>query len=213
MADIDRILLEMERRGYDFFDETLRIGRVMDLLNRSRVQQAFEQQVVAADIAFSGVREEATLGARTTLDVLDAEQELLDARANLVSSEVDESVASYQLLAAMGLMTAQNLGLAVQVYDPTAYYDLVDDAPAARSDRARAAEEPVSTTAQAGAAPSTVTGVSSSPPLTRTEAGAPPGRPAGVSGGRRARRSPGKSMSSTARRSTSWPSTGPTRGC
>jgi small GTP-binding protein len=47
MADIDRILLEMERRGYDFFDETLRIGRVMDLLNRSRVQQAFEQQVVA----------------------------------------------------------------------------------------------------------------------------------------------------------------------
>jgi small GTP-binding protein len=47
MADIDRILLEMERRGYDFFDETLRIGRVMDLLNRTRVQQAFEQQVVA----------------------------------------------------------------------------------------------------------------------------------------------------------------------
>ena len=101
-------------------------------------QQAFEQQVVAADIAFSGVREEATLGARTTLDVLDAEQELLNARANLVSSQVDESVASYQLLTAMGLMTAQNLGLAVQVYDPTAYYDLVDDAPAARSERGEA---------------------------------------------------------------------------
>jgi small GTP-binding protein len=47
MADIDRILLEMERRGHDFFDETMRIGRVMDLLNRSRVQQGFEQQVVA----------------------------------------------------------------------------------------------------------------------------------------------------------------------
>ena len=47
MADIDRILLEMERRGSDFFDETMRIGRVMDLLNRSRVQQGFEQQVVA----------------------------------------------------------------------------------------------------------------------------------------------------------------------
>jgi small GTP-binding protein len=47
MADLDRILLEMERRGHDFFDETLRIGRVMDLLNRSRVTQAFEQQVVA----------------------------------------------------------------------------------------------------------------------------------------------------------------------
>ena len=47
MADIDKILLEMERRGSDFFDETMRIGRVMDLLNRSRVQQGFEQQVVA----------------------------------------------------------------------------------------------------------------------------------------------------------------------
>jgi small GTP-binding protein len=47
MSDIDRILLEMERRGQDFFDETMRIGRVMDLLNRSRMQQGFEQQVVA----------------------------------------------------------------------------------------------------------------------------------------------------------------------
>src|SRR4051794_2034086 len=47
MADVDRILLEMERRGHEFFDETMRIGRVMDLLNRSRVQQGFEHQVVA----------------------------------------------------------------------------------------------------------------------------------------------------------------------
>src|SRR5262249_41173937 len=47
MADIDRILLEMERRGHDYFDETMRIGRVLDLLNRSRIQQGFEQQVVA----------------------------------------------------------------------------------------------------------------------------------------------------------------------
>lgn len=47
MSDIDRILLEMERRGHDYFDDTMRIGRVMDLLNRSRVQQGFEQQVVA----------------------------------------------------------------------------------------------------------------------------------------------------------------------
>jgi small GTP-binding protein len=46
MSDIDRILLEMESRGHDYFDETMRIGRVMDLLNRSRVQQGFEQRVV-----------------------------------------------------------------------------------------------------------------------------------------------------------------------
>ncbi len=47
MSDIDRILLEMERRGHEYFDDTMRIGRVMDLLNRSRVQQGFERQVVA----------------------------------------------------------------------------------------------------------------------------------------------------------------------
>ncbi|MEO8523039.1 MAG: dynamin family protein, partial [Acidobacteriota bacterium] len=47
MADIDRILLELEQRGQQYFDDTMRIGRVMDLLNRSRMQQGFEQQVVA----------------------------------------------------------------------------------------------------------------------------------------------------------------------
>jgi small GTP-binding protein len=47
MADIDKLLLEIERRGHDYFEETVRIGRVLDLLNRSRIQQGFEQQVVA----------------------------------------------------------------------------------------------------------------------------------------------------------------------
>jgi small GTP-binding protein len=47
MSDIDRILLEMEKRGHEFFDDNMRIGRVMDLLNRSRMQQGFEQKVVA----------------------------------------------------------------------------------------------------------------------------------------------------------------------
>lgn len=101
-------------------------------------RSAFEEQVRAAQTAFEGVREEAQLGARTTLDVLDAEQDLLDARSSLVASEIDETVATYQVLAAMGLLTARNLGLAVQVYDPSAYYDLVDDAPAALSQQGRA---------------------------------------------------------------------------
>ena len=47
MTEIDKILLEMEARGQTYFDDTIRIGRVMDLLNRSRIQQGFEQQVVA----------------------------------------------------------------------------------------------------------------------------------------------------------------------
>jgi small GTP-binding protein len=47
LSDIDRILLEMEKRGQDYFDDTMRLGRVMDLLNRSRMQQGFEHQVIA----------------------------------------------------------------------------------------------------------------------------------------------------------------------
>ena len=47
MADVENVLLEMERRGHQFFDDTMRIGRVMDLLNRSRMQEAFGRQVVA----------------------------------------------------------------------------------------------------------------------------------------------------------------------
>jgi small GTP-binding protein len=47
LADIDRILLEMEKRGQEYFDETMRVGRVMDLLNRSRMQEGFARQVVA----------------------------------------------------------------------------------------------------------------------------------------------------------------------
>ncbi|GGL79377.1 TolC family outer membrane protein [Wenxinia marina] len=99
---------------------------------------ALDQQVRAATVAFRSVREEATLGARTTLDVLNAEQELLDARANLVSSQVDETIATYSLLAAMGLLTAEHLGLRVQIYDPAAYYNLVRNAPPALSEQGRA---------------------------------------------------------------------------
>jgi small GTP-binding protein len=47
MATVDNVLLEMERRGHDFFDDTMRIGRMLDLLNRSRMQEGFERQVVA----------------------------------------------------------------------------------------------------------------------------------------------------------------------
>jgi outer membrane protein len=115
------------------------VGTAYAILEVSRAsQQGFSEQVRAATIAFEGVREEAELGARTTLDVLDAEQTLLDARASLVSAQVDETVASYLLLSSMGLLTVENLGLRVQTYDPTAYYNLVDDAPSAISDQGRA---------------------------------------------------------------------------
>jgi len=94
---------------------------------------ASERQIRAARVAFQGVREEATLGARTTLDVLDAEQNLLDAETNRISARSDQYIAAYQVLESMGMLTAQRLGLPVQIYDPAAYYNLVKNRPTNRS--------------------------------------------------------------------------------
>lgn len=70
-----------------------------------------EQSVEANEIALDGVQQEAFVGLRTTLDVLNAEQELLDARLTLVSAERDSYVAGLTLLQAMGLLTAETLGI------------------------------------------------------------------------------------------------------
>ena len=91
---------------------------------------ASTERVRASQVAFDGIREEATLGARTTLDVLTAQQDLLDAQLAEIASRTERSLAAYQLLQAQGLLTAERLGLAVQIYDPTLYYNLVKNAPA-----------------------------------------------------------------------------------
>lgn len=91
---------------------------------------AGDEQIRAAQVAFDGVREEASLGARTTLDVLDAEQDLLDARAGRLEAEANLYVAVYQLLSAMGLLTADHLKLGVPTYDVDSYYKAVRNAPA-----------------------------------------------------------------------------------
>lgn len=88
--------------------------------------RAGQLEVRAAELAFEGVREEAKVGARTTLDVLDAEQETLEARADLITAQRDEYVAAYQLLEAMGLLTVSHLGLDVgQLRGEKSYYDTV----------------------------------------------------------------------------------------
>lgn len=84
-----------------------------------------EAQVEANAIALEGVRQEASVGSRTTLDVLDAEQLLLDSRVNLVRAERNEYVAAFVLLAAVGRLDAQDFELPVEVYDPTVNYDKV----------------------------------------------------------------------------------------
>lgn len=91
--------------------------------------QSSVQQVRAAQLAYDGVREEARLGARTTLDVLDAEQELLDAKVSAITAETSRYIAVYGVLSAMGLLTVEHLGLGIATYDPAAYYETVKDAP------------------------------------------------------------------------------------
>lgn len=114
------------------------VGNAFAQLRVARASRdASERQIRAARVAFRGVREEASVGSRTTLDVLNAEQELRDAQAGLISVQTDEFIAAYQVLASMGLLTTKRLQLPVQHYDPSAYYNLVKDAPTRSSQGAQ----------------------------------------------------------------------------
>ena len=98
-----------------------------DLKSASSRIVSGEAEVSAQEIAFEGVQQEAQVGSRTVLDVLDAEQELLDARVDLVVAQRDEIVAAYQVLQAIGRLTAQDLDLPVAIYDPTRNFRDVED--------------------------------------------------------------------------------------
>jgi outer membrane protein len=91
---------------------------------RARVV-SFSAQIEANVVALDGVEREAAVGSRTVLDVLDAEQELLDSRVGHTQAQRDERVAAFELAAAIGRMTAMDMKLAVDVYDPRKHYDEV----------------------------------------------------------------------------------------
>ena len=93
---------------------------------RARIE-SFQAEVRAQEVAYDGVQQEAQVGSRTVLDVLDAEQELLNARVGLVQAQRDTVVAAYQMLSATGRLTAEDLGLPVALYDPTRHYNEVED--------------------------------------------------------------------------------------
>lgn len=95
-------------------------------LQTARAQaRSFEEQVRASELALEGVRQEQEVGARTILDVLDAQQEVLNAQVSLVSSQTDSVVAEFRLMAAIGALTAASLALPVDYYDPRVHYDKV----------------------------------------------------------------------------------------
>jgi outer membrane protein len=98
-------------------------------LEASKAQiNATETQVAAAAIALDGVREEARVGQRTTLDVLNAIIVLVTARSALVTAQHDRVVASYTLLAAVGELNLPKLGIKLPLYDPMVHYQQIRDA-------------------------------------------------------------------------------------
>jgi outer membrane protein len=93
---------------------------------KAQVQSA-QSQVTASEIALNGVREEAKAGQRTTLDVLNAQQALVNARVALVTAQHDRVVASYSVLSTIGRLSPQVLNLPTTVYDPSVHYHQVRD--------------------------------------------------------------------------------------
>ena len=104
------------------------VTRAWEALETARARiAAFESQVRAATIALEGVENEALVGLRTTLDVLDAEQELFEARVNRVRARRDETVSAYRVMSSIGALTARRLGLPVALYDAEEHYEAVRD--------------------------------------------------------------------------------------
>jgi outer membrane protein len=93
---------------------------------KAQVRSA-QAQVTASEVALNGVREEAKAGQRTTLDVLNAQQALVNARVALVTAQHDRVVASYSVLNAVGRLSPQVLNLATTTYDPSQHYQQVRD--------------------------------------------------------------------------------------
>lgn len=124
----------LDQRRYELQDTgrtvTQSVAQAFTQLDVARATiVARREQAEAARIAAEGVAEEARLGARSTLDVLDADQERLQADAEIVQSVRDEYIAAYGLLRAMGLLTVEHLKLGVQTYEPDVNFRRVRGGP------------------------------------------------------------------------------------
>jgi outer membrane protein len=95
------------------------------LVSSGQAITASKAQVAAADLALDGINQEYLVGSRTTIDVLNAQQEVLTARLGLINSEYAKMISNYQLLQAMGKLTARHLSLGGYYYDPETNYNAV----------------------------------------------------------------------------------------
>jgi outer membrane protein len=89
---------------------------------------ASESEVRAAGVALQGVQKEAAGGQRTTVDVLNSQQDLISAKARLIGAQRDRVIASYTLLSAIGKLDVKTLGLTTPDYLPEVHYHQVRDA-------------------------------------------------------------------------------------
>ena len=122
-ANRKRILVEASRRVV--IDSS---SRAFISWQTAKAQtQALLAEVSSAEVALEGVEQEALVGARTVLDVLDAEQERLSAQVSLVRANRDAFVASYSLLSALGKLTAKEIELPVNLYDLDRHFLAVKD--------------------------------------------------------------------------------------
>ncbi len=115
-AILDQRRFEVQDAGRSVTQQVASAWAELEVARASIV--ARREQAQASTIAEEGVTEEARVGARSTLDVLNAVQERLQAEAEVVRSLRNEYVAAYGLLRAMGLLTVAHLGLGVETYDP-----------------------------------------------------------------------------------------------
>jgi len=96
------------------------------LAGKAQVESS-QAQVSASEIALLGTQKEAAVGQRTVLDVLNAQQAVVNARVALVTAQHDRVVASYSVLSAMGRLSPQVLHLPTPTYDPSVHYHQVRD--------------------------------------------------------------------------------------
>jgi len=96
------------------------------LASKSQVTSS-QSQVDASEIALEGVRKEASVGQRTTLDILNQQQALVNARLALVTAQHDRVVASYTVLSSIGRLSPQVLRLPTPLHDPSVHYFQVRD--------------------------------------------------------------------------------------
>jgi outer membrane protein len=120
-----------QRLNLDYTRDQARVGVLQYWAQTEAAKRSLQtatEQVKVTESALNGVSEEARLGQRTTLDVLNAQQELVGARSNLIAAQRDRVVNSYSLLAAIGRLSPQVLGLKVENYEAQTHYQQVRDA-------------------------------------------------------------------------------------